>query len=94
MMPRTPPFRLDGERALVTGAGRGLGAALAAALAEAGAHVLLAARPRARSLARLPRSGRAAMRLKQLYSMARTCRALDECYANSSRSTFTLTVPE
>jgi NAD(P)-dependent dehydrogenase (short-subunit alcohol dehydrogenase family) len=43
-LPRTPSFRLDGRRALVTGAGRGLGAACAAALAEAGAEVWLAAR--------------------------------------------------
>ena len=33
---RTPSFRLDGKRALVTGAGRGIGLAAAAALAEAG----------------------------------------------------------
>lgn len=39
-----PSFRLDGKRALVTGAGRGIGLACAAALAEAGAHVTLAAR--------------------------------------------------
>ena len=45
-LPRTPSFRLDGRRALVTGAGRGLGFAMAAALAEAGAHVVLAARTR------------------------------------------------
>ena len=37
-------FRLDGKRALVTGAGRGLGLAAASALADAGAHVTLAAR--------------------------------------------------
>ncbi len=43
-LPRTPSLRLDGKRALVTGAGRGLGLAFAAALAEAGAHVTLAAR--------------------------------------------------
>jgi NAD(P)-dependent dehydrogenase (short-subunit alcohol dehydrogenase family) len=43
-LPRTPSFRLDGRRALVTGAGRGIGLALAAALAEAGAEVTLAAR--------------------------------------------------
>lgn len=43
-LPRTPSFRLDGKRALVTGAGRGIGLACAAALAEAGAEVTLAAR--------------------------------------------------
>lgn len=37
-------FRLDGRAAIVTGAGRGIGAASAVALAEAGADVLVAAR--------------------------------------------------
>jgi 7-alpha-hydroxysteroid dehydrogenase len=37
-------FRIDGRAAVVTGAGRGIGAASALALAEAGADVLLAAR--------------------------------------------------
>ena len=37
-------MRLDGRRALVTGAGRGIGLAAAAALGQAGAHVVLLAR--------------------------------------------------
>ncbi len=39
-------FRLDGKVAIVTGAGRGIGAATALALAEAGADVVLASRTR------------------------------------------------
>ena len=43
-LPITPSFRLDGRRAIVTGAGRGIGFAAAAALGEAGAEVTLIAR--------------------------------------------------
>lgn len=41
---RLPSFRLDGQVALVTGAGGGLGAGVAMGLAEAGAEVLLVGR--------------------------------------------------
>jgi 2-deoxy-D-gluconate 3-dehydrogenase len=43
-LPRTPSFRLDGKRALVTGASRGIGLGCAVALAGAGAHVVMVAR--------------------------------------------------
>jgi NAD(P)-dependent dehydrogenase (short-subunit alcohol dehydrogenase family) len=46
-LPPAPSFRLDGKRALVTGAGRGIGLTAAGALAEAGAHVTLVARTQA-----------------------------------------------
>lgn len=45
-LPSSPSFRLDGKRALVTGASSGIGLACAVALAEAGAEVTLAARGR------------------------------------------------
>ncbi|MEL7026014.1 MAG: SDR family oxidoreductase [Pseudomonadota bacterium] len=43
-LPKTPSFRLDGKRALVAGASRGIGLGAAVALAEAGAEVVLLAR--------------------------------------------------
>ncbi|MEZ5657300.1 MAG: SDR family oxidoreductase [Burkholderiaceae bacterium] len=45
-LPSTPSFRLDGRRALVTGASGGIGLGCAVALARAGAHVVCAARGR------------------------------------------------
>jgi enoyl-[acyl-carrier protein] reductase III len=39
--PTTPPFDFSGNRALVTGGSRGIGAVIAAALARAGAHVFI-----------------------------------------------------
>src|SRR5690349_10991416 len=56
-------FRVDGKVAVVTGAGRGIGAACAVALAEAGADVVIAARhssPLAETAERVePAGGRA-----------------------------------
>ncbi|MEJ8570422.1 SDR family NAD(P)-dependent oxidoreductase [Microbaculum marinum] len=43
----SPDFRLDGKRAMVTGAGRGIGLAAAQALADYGAEVCLIARTQA-----------------------------------------------
>ena len=43
-LPKTPSFRLEGKRALVTGASSGIGLACAVALAQAGAEVIAAAR--------------------------------------------------
>jgi len=44
LSPPLPSFRLDGKRALITGGGRGIGAAGAAIFAQAGAAVTLCAR--------------------------------------------------
>lgn len=44
LSPPMPSFRLDGKRALITGGGRGIGAAGAAVFAQAGAVVTLCAR--------------------------------------------------
>ncbi len=43
-LPVTPSLRLDNKRALITGAGRGIGLAAAVALSTAGAHVTLVSR--------------------------------------------------
>src|ERR1700761_5180605 len=40
----SPPFNLSGKRALITGAGRGIGAAIVTRFAEAGADVIAANR--------------------------------------------------
>src|SRR6201995_923824 len=54
-------FRLDDKVAVITGAGRGLGAAIALAFAEAGADVLIASRTESQ-LEAVAEEGRAAGR--------------------------------
>ena len=44
IFPKTPSFSLKNKRALVTGAGKGLGRACAIALAEAGANLIIISR--------------------------------------------------
>ncbi len=46
-LPITPSFRLDGKRALITGASSGIGLGAAVALCDAGAEVVVAARRKA-----------------------------------------------
>lgn len=46
LLPVAPSMRLDGRRALITGASRGIGLAAACALSDAGAEVVLVARNR------------------------------------------------
>ncbi|MEM6382606.1 MAG: SDR family oxidoreductase [Pseudomonadota bacterium] len=45
-LPKTPSFRLDGKRALIAGASRGIGLGAAVALAEQGAQIVCVARGR------------------------------------------------
>ena len=72
-LPQTPSLRLDGKRALVTGAGRGIGLAAAAALAQAGAHVVLLARSTAEV-----ESGAEAIRAEGGSAEALVCDVLDQ----------------
>ena len=76
-----PNFRLDGQRALVTGASSGLGLHFAQTLAQAGAEVVLAAR-------RLDRLEGAVHALRAAGHRA-SAAALDVCDAHSVQNVFT-----
>ena len=72
-------FRIDGQTAIVTGAGRGLGAAIAVAFAEAGADVVIAARTEAQLAevaAQIEATGRRAHVVVADLSDADACAAL------------------
>ena len=72
-------FRIDGRTAIVTGAGRGLGAAIAVAFAEAGADVVIAARTEAQLTevaAQIEATGRRAHVVVADLSDAGACAAL------------------
>lgn len=81
-----PPFRLDGRRALVTGASRGLGLACSCALANAGAEVVLVARTasdlEAASLAVRQAGGRASGAALDVTQLDRTRRWIEseQCF--------------
>mgnify|MGYP004727806193 CR=1 FL=1 len=66
MIPLTPSFRLDGQRALVTGGSRGIGFAAAIALAEAGAQVWIAARDSERLTSAVQQAATAGLTLHAL----------------------------
>ena len=92
-LPRTPSFRLDGRRALVTGASSGIGLGCAVALAEQGAQVVLAAR----SADKLGRGGAAigprASRPRRWRSTSPTSRPPPRQSRRTARSTSWSTAP-
>ena len=84
-MSEHPSFRLDGRRALVTGAARGLGQATALALADAGADVALGLRvasDAAELVERIEAMGRRAHRVQMdLLQLGQVRAAVDEVSA-------------
>lgn len=79
MVPTTPLFRLDGQRALVTGGSRGIGFAAAIALADAGAQVWIAARDADRLAHAVQQAASAGLTLHPL--------PLDVCNTHAVRQT-------
>jgi NAD(P)-dependent dehydrogenase (short-subunit alcohol dehydrogenase family) len=84
-----PRFDLTGQRALVTGAARGLGRAISLALANAGADVALGLRDASTAAdvaAEIERMGRRALRLQMdMTRMDQISRAVDDAVAHFGR---------
>ena len=85
---KTPSFRLDGKRALVTGGSKGIGLAAAHALVQAGAEVVIAARNAPELIAAcadiMPASGTNDSKISYKILDVLDSRAVDQLFSSNS----------